>query len=191
MNRKHFLSSVLAATAVMPALAKPAGDEDHEKALIVPRYLKPGDTIGITSPAGYITLPEIQSAVQQMQNWGFTVKIGNTIGKRDFTFGGTDEESAADMQQMMDDDAIQAIMCARGGYGAVHIIDKLRFGKLATNPKWIIGFSDITVIHSHLNRNYNIATIHSKMCNSFPDDWSKAEPAQIETILSIKQALSG
>src|SRR3982751_1486973 len=135
MNRKHFLSSVLAATAVMPVLAKPAGDEDLEKALIVPRYLKPGDTIGITSPAGYITLPEIQSAVQQLQSWGFSVKIGATIGKRDFTFGGTDEERAADMQEMIDDAAVQAIMCARGGYGAVHIIDKLHFGKLVTHPK--------------------------------------------------------
>jgi len=191
MNRKHFLSSVAAAAAVVPALANRRDDGDAGKALIIPRYLQLGDTIGITSPAGYITLPEIQPAIQQMQNWGFTVRVGSTIGKRDFTFGGTDEERAADLQQMIDDDSVRAIMCARGGYGAVHIIDKLHFGKLVLHPKWIIGFSDITVIHAHLNRNYNIASIHSKMCNSFPDDWSKAEPAQIETILSIKQALLG
>ena len=117
--------------------------------------------------------------------------MGNTIGKRDFTFGGTDEERAADFQQMLDDDSIKAIMCARGGYGAVRVIDKLNFNRLQQHPKWIIGFSDITVIHAHLNRNYGVASIHSKMCNSFPDDWSKAEPAQVETILSIKQALLG
>jgi muramoyltetrapeptide carboxypeptidase len=191
MNRKHFLSSLVAAGAAVPALAKPLKNTDAEKALIIPRYLRPGDTIGITSPAGYITLPEIQPAIQQMESWGFSVKVGSTIGKRDFTFGGTDEERAADLQQMIDDDSIHAIMCARGGYGAVHIIDKLHFGKLVLHPKWIIGFSDITVIHAHLNRNYNIASIHSKMCNSFPDDWSKAEPVQIETILSIRQALLG
>ena len=126
-----------------------------------------------------------------MENWGFKIRIGDTVGKKDFTFGGTDEERAKDFQQMLDDDSIKAIMCARGGYGAVRIIDKFDFRKFATNPKWIIGFSDITVIHSHLNRNFGIASIHSKMCNSFPDDWSKAEPVQIETILSIKQALNG
>lgn len=191
MNRKHFLSSVLAAGAAIPALGAKRNDDETEHTLVIPRYLKAGDTIGITSCAGYITLPEIQPAMQQMQSWGFNIKVGNTIGKRDFTFGGTDEERAADFQQMLDDDSIKAIMCARGGYGAVRIIDKLNFNKLLLHPKWIIGFSDITVIHSHLNRNYGIASIHSKMCNSFPDDWSKAEPAQIETILSIKQALLG
>jgi muramoyltetrapeptide carboxypeptidase len=92
---------------------------------------------------------------------------------------------------MIDDPKVKAIMCARGGYGFVRIIEKLNFSKLQTHPKWIIGFSDITVLHCHLNRNFGIASIHSKMCNSFPDDWNKAEPIQIETILSIKQALTG
>ncbi len=192
MNRKYFLSSVMAAGAIVPVLgAVPNDDDDSAKPPVIPRYLKAGDVIGITSCAGYITLQDIQPAIQQMQSWGFNIKVGNTIGKRDFTFGGTDEERAADFQQMLDDDSIKAIMCARGGYGAVRIIDKLNFNKFVHRPKWIIGFSDITVIHSHLSRNYNIASVHSKMCNSFPDDWSKAEPSQIETILSIKQALLG
>ncbi len=180
------------ASLALPGLAnKGLPEEEPEKSLIIPPYLKPGDTIGITSPAGFITLPEVQPALQLMESWGFKVKLGNTIGRRDFTFGGTDDERAADFQDMLDDRDIKAIMCARGGYGAVRIIDKLHFDKLSLHPKWIIGFSDITVLHSHLNRNYGIATIHSKMCNSFPDDWSKAEPIQIECILSIKQALIG
>ncbi|HUP13696.1 MAG TPA: LD-carboxypeptidase, partial [Niastella sp.] len=158
---------------------------------VLPHYLKPGDTIGITCPAGFITLPEIQPAMVQMVEWGFNIRVGDTVGKKDFTLGGTDEERARDFQQMIDDPQIKAIMCARGGYGFVRIIDKLNFSKLETHPKWIIGFSDITVLHCHLNRNYGIASIHSKMCNSFPDDWNKAEPIQIETILSIKQALTG
>ncbi len=194
MNRKYFLSAALSAGAVVQALGQSyhtADVDDDAAALIVPRYLKEGDVIGITSCAGYITLEEIQPAIHQMQSWGFNIKIGNTIGKRDFTFGGTDEERAADFQALLDDVSVKAIMCARGGYGAVRIIDKLNFSRLALHPKWIIGFSDITVLHAHLNRNYGIASIHSKMCNSFPDDWSKAEPVQIETILSIKQALLG
>ncbi len=194
MNRKHFISSALAASVAIPAIAARTGnndDDDAENALIIPKYLKPGDTIGITSPAGYITLQDVQPAIQQMQSWGYTIKLGATIGRRDFTFGGTDAERAADFQQLLDDPSIKAIMCARGGYGAVRIIDQLNFTKLQQHPKWIIGFSDITVIHSHLNRNYGISSIHSKMCNSFPDDWSKAEPVQIETILSIRQALAG
>jgi muramoyltetrapeptide carboxypeptidase len=192
MNRKHFLSSFLAAALPFPGFsALVSSSENEAPAPILPRYLKPGDTIGITCPAGHITLPEIQPAMIQMVEWGFNIKVGDTVGKKDFTFGGTDEERARDFQQMIDDPKVKAIMCARGGYGFVRIIDKLNFAKLQTHPKWIIGFSDVTVLHCHLNRNYGIASIHSKMCNSFPDDWNKAEPIQIETILSIKQALTG
>ena len=192
MKRKKFLSSLLVAGAAIPALGKVNNDEEElDRRVIIPNYLKPGDTIGITSPAGYITLDDIKPAMLQMQSWGFNIKVGETIGKRDFSFGGTDEERARDFQQLMDDQEVKAIMCARGGYGVVRIIDKLNFAKFSSNPKWIIGFSDVTVLHSHLNRNYGIASIHSKMCNSFPNDWSKAEPIQIETIFSIKHALTG
>ncbi|WP_207514441.1 S66 peptidase family protein [Longitalea luteola] len=192
MNRKHFLSSFLVAGLPFPGFSALVNNDERESpAPILPRYLKPGDTIGITCPAGHITLPEIQPAMVQMVEWGFNIRVGDTVGKKDWTFGGTDEERAKDLQQMIDDPKIKAIMCARGGYGIVRIIDKLDLSKLVARPKWIIGFSDITVLHCHLNRNYGIASIHSKMCNSFPDDWTKAEPIQIETILSIKQALTG
>jgi len=194
MNRKRFLSSFLAPLAMAPVKGLRVfadGHEDDSLAAIRPRYLKPGDTIGITCPAGSITQQEIQPAMLQMIEWGFNIKVGDTVGKKDFTFGGTDEERVRDFQQMIDDPKVKAIMCARGGYGFVRIIDKINFTKLVAKPKWIIGFSDITVLHCHLNRNYGMATIHSKMCNSFPDDWNKAEPIQIETILSIKQALIG
>lgn len=190
MNRKNFVSSILAAGAVIPALGYSV-DEQPEAAGLIPAYLKAGDIVGITSPAGYITLKEIQPAIQQIESWGLKVKIGNTIGKRDFTFGGTDAERIADFQQLMDDPTVKAILSARGGYGFVRIVDELNFSKLKVQPKWMIGFSDITVLHSHLNRNFGIASIHSKMCNSFPDDWNKAEPIQIETILSIRDALTG
>ena len=193
MNRKYFLSSFIATASVLSGFKTLAGSVkwDENALFKIPPYLKNGDTIGVTSPAGFITLEQIQPAVLQMQHWGFNIKIGETIGKRDFTYCGTDEERLTDFQKMLDDPNIKAIMCARGGYGFVRIIDKLDFSLLRRRPKWIIGFSDITVLHCHLAKNYGIASIHSKMCNSFPDDWSKAEPIQIETILSIKNALIG
>lgn len=194
MKRKHFIQSFLPAGMLLHTNAIDLAFERKEEPaapLIIPHYLKDGDTVGITSPAGYITEKDIQPAVQQLQSWGFTVKIGTAIGKRDFTFGGTDAERAADFQQMINDPAIKAIMCARGGYGFVRIIDRLNFTSLKQHPKWIIGFSDITVLHNHLSKITGIASIHSKMCNSFPEDWSKAEPIQVETILSIRDALKG
>ena len=191
MKRRNFIETSAAALAAsyLPVLPElPATDEPE---FISPPVLKSGDIIGITAPAGYITHEEIQSAVKKMEGWGYKIKIGNTIDKRDFTFGGTDQERTSDLQQMLDDPKIKAVMCARGGYGAIRIIDKLDWEKFRTKPKWIIGFSDITIFHSHVNKNLGIASIHSKMCNSFPDDWSTAEPIQIETIESIQQALSG
>jgi muramoyltetrapeptide carboxypeptidase len=92
---------------------------------------------------------------------------------------------------MLDDPGISAILCARGGYGAIHILDQLDFVPLIQHPKWIIGFSDITVLLCHIHTNFNVASVHSKMCNSFPDDWAKAEPVQALSILSIRQALIG
>lgn len=190
MKRKDFLQSMLPAglllTDGLHINTEQWADDPYN-----PPYLKDGDTIGITSPAGYITEKEIEPAIQQIENWGLKVKIGSSIGKRDHTFGGTDDERRADFQQLIDDPTVKAILCARGGYGFVRIVDQLDFSKMKMHPKWMIGFSDITVLHSHLNRNFGIASIHSKMCNSFPDDWSKAEPIQVETILSIRDALKG
>lgn len=168
-----------------------SGEETPGAASLVPRYLKAGDVIGITAPAGYISAEEIQPAITLMESWGYKIIVGDTVGKKDFTFAGTDEERLKDFQQMLDDPKIKAIMCARGGYGVVRIIDKLKWEKFKAKPKWIIGFSDITVLHAHINRHFGIATLHSKMCNSFPNDWSKAEPIQVETIESIHKALSG
>lgn len=191
MNRKLFLSSLVTAGAATTSFKAWDSIPKPFKEIKIPPYLRTGDTIAITSPAGYITHEQIRPAVQLMESWGFKVRIGNTIGKRDFSLGGTDAERSADFQQMLDDPNVKAIMCARGGYGVVRIIDKLDFNRFGQNPKWIIGFSDITVFHCHLNRELNIASIHAKMCNSFPDDWTLAEPIQIETILSIKQVLTG
>lgn len=191
MKRKDFLSSVVPLAATFTSVAKGKVVLEPGKPVTIPPYLKTGDMIGICCPAGYITLEDIQPALLKLQEWGFTVKIGDSIGKRDFTFGGTDEERTKDFQQMLDDKMVKAILCARGGYGGVRIIDRIDFKRIKRSPKWIIGFSDATVFHSHINTNYRVASIHSKMCNSFPEDWSKAEPIQKETIESIRQCLAG
>ena len=193
MNRKNFIASVVTTGTALAAFGNTAGAAEaiYKGAIKIPSYLKPGDTIGISCPASDITVKEVEPAKQLMESWGFKVVLGDTVGKKDMTYGGTDEERLQDFQKMLDNPEIKAIMCARGGYGVVRIIDRINFTRFAKQPKWIIGFSDITVLHSHITRNFGVATLHSKMCNSFPEDWTKAEPIQIETINSIKQALMG
>ncbi|WP_316744780.1 LD-carboxypeptidase [Pedobacter antarcticus] len=193
MNRKYFLSSLLTAGAALTSVGSWATPvlTAKKSSVKVPPFLKPGDTIGICSPSGFISLADIGPSVQLIESWGYRVRVGSSPGQQDFIYGGTDLQRIKDLQQMLDDPELKAIMCARGGYGLVRIIDQLDFSRFKNNPKWIIGFSDITVLHCHINRNFNIATLHSKMCNSFPKDWTKAEPIQIETILSIRQALAG
>lgn len=174
----------------MPELAHAAQKGEDPDAKKIP-YLKPGATIGITSPAGTINPADIEPTLKKLAEWGFNTIVGDTIGKKDGTFGGTDEERRADFQRMLDDDKIDAVLCARGGYGFIRIIDNIDFEGFRKNPKWIIGFSDVTVLHAHINSNFGIPSIHSKMCNSFPEDWSKADAVQVETIESIRKALTG
>ena len=136
----------------------------------VPPYLKKGDCIGIVAPAGYMALEKMETCINTLQDWGYTVQLGNTTNSHsDNYFSGTDEERAADLQQMMDDKSIHAILCARVGYGMSRIIDDLSFKKFKKHPKWIIGFSDITVLHSHLFSRYGIASLHAPMAAAFTD----------------------
>ncbi|MDP4285077.1 MAG: LD-carboxypeptidase [Bacteroidota bacterium] len=136
---------------------------------IIPPYLKPGDTIGIVCPSGYMPAEKYQTCIKTLTGWGFKVIIGNTPGHQFHYFSGTDDERLADLQHMMDDKNINAIFCARGGYGMGRIIDRLNFKKFKQHPKWIIGFSDITVLHSHLYTNYKIAALHAPMAAAFND----------------------
>ena len=119
MKRKHFITSLIPLAVSMKLSAEKVssfgGDlEGANISPVIPRYLKTGDTIGITAPAGYITAEEIQPAITLMENWGYKIRIGDTIGKKDFTFAGTDEERLNDFQKMLDDPKVKAIMCARG-----------------------------------------------------------------------------
>jgi muramoyltetrapeptide carboxypeptidase len=155
--------------------------------MIIPPYLQKGDTIGLVCPAGFMPLEKIQTAINTLQQWGFKVIVGKTIGSGSQNyFSGSDAERLNDLQQMMDDKNIKAIMCARGGYGMGRIIDDLDFKKFKKSPKWIIGFSDITVLHSHLYTNYKIASLHAPMAAAFNDDGYKNEFVE-----SLHKALIG
>lgn len=136
-----------------------------------PPYLQPGDTIGIVCPAGYMALEKAAECIRVLQDeWGYKVKLGKTLGGDSATyFSGTDEERLADFQQMLDDDEVKAVLCGRGGYGMGRIIDGVNFKKFKKQPKWIIGFSDITVLHSHLYSNYYISSLHAPMAAAFND----------------------
>ena len=138
--------------------------------MIIPPYLQKGDTIGLVCPAGFMLMEKVQTAIDTLLQWGFKVKVGKTVGSGSQNyFSGSDAERLDDLQEMMDDKNIKAIMCARGGYGTGRIIDDLDFTKFNKNPKWIIGFSDITVLHSHLYTNYKIASLHAPMAAAFND----------------------
>jgi len=144
--------------------------------IIIPPYLKKGDTIGLICPAGFMPLEKVQTAIATLQHWGFTVKTGKTVGSASKNyFSGTDEVRCKELQDMMDDKNLKAIMCARGGYGMGRIIEELNFKKIQKNPKWIIGFSDITILHSHLFSQYKIASLHAPMAAAFNEEEYKNE----------------
>ncbi|MBK7561798.1 MAG: LD-carboxypeptidase [Chitinophagaceae bacterium] len=153
----------------------------------IPPYLQKGDTIGIVCPAGFMETEKVETCIRTIQDWGYGVKIGNTVGGNSQTyFSGTDEERLSDFQQMLDDDEVKAVLCGRGGYGMTRIIDQLDFKKFRKQPKWIIGYSDITVLHAHLYANYYISSLHAPMAGAFNE-----EGFRNEYVLSIKNALEG
>jgi muramoyltetrapeptide carboxypeptidase len=132
--------------------------------MITPTFLREGDAIGIVATARKVGEAEIAPAVKLLESWGYRVIPGQDLFREDRQFAGTDEERAADMQRMLDNPEIKAIMIARGGYGTMRIIDMLDFIGFDAHPKWIIGFSDVTVFHSHIHTNHNTETIHANMC---------------------------
>ena len=138
-----------------------------QKRMKIPPYLEKGDTVALVCTARKFSPEEAQPAIDLLQSWGLQVKLGKTIGLDSCQLGGTDTERAGDLQEMLDDDNIKAIWCARGGYGTVRIIDSLDFTKFKKHPKWIMGFSDVTVLHSHLNT-LGIASLHSIMPFTVP-----------------------
>ncbi len=151
--------------------------------MILPKYLKEKDTVAIISTARKISLEEIQPAIKLLESWNLKVKVGTTIGLEDNQFAGTDEERIEDFQNMLDDDEVKAIWCARGGYGTVRIIDALDFTKFKKQSKWIVGYSDVTVLHNYIN-NLGFETLHATMPINVPKN-------SIEALNSLKDAFFG
>ncbi len=151
--------------------------------MTTPAILQKGDTIAILATARKNVDDNLKPAIDLLHSWGLKVIIGNTIGLDDNQLAGTDEQRAADFQQQLDNPNIKGIWCVKGGYGTVRIIDLLDFTQFKQNPKWIIGFSDITVLHNHLNT-MGFKSIHGIMPISITR-------ASTESIESLKLALFG
>jgi muramoyltetrapeptide carboxypeptidase len=135
--------------------------------MIIPPYLRPGDTIGIVCPAGHMDRGRAEQCIETLRAWGFSVRTGRTLGHAYHYFSGTDAERLEDLQQMLDDPSVHAILCGRGGYGTSRIIDRLDFTRFEASPKWIIGFSDVTVLHAHLYSVLGTASLHAPMAGAF------------------------
>lgn len=137
--------------------------------MTTPPFLIRGDRVAIAAPARKITLDELQPAIQLLESWGLDVMLPEHLLDTDNQFAGTDETRATLLQGLLDDREVRAVFCARGGYGTVRIIDHLDFTAFVQCPKWIVGFSDITVLHSHVNRHCSIETLHATMPIDIPD----------------------
>jgi muramoyltetrapeptide carboxypeptidase len=138
--------------------------------MIIPPYIAPGDQIAIVAPARKITVEELSPALEQIRSWGFVPVLGKNVYEVHNQFAGTDEQRLADMQWALDDPEIKAVIAARGGYGCLRLIDRLDFSEFTKRPKWLVGYSDLTVFHSHINKTTNVATIHATMPINFHKD---------------------
>ncbi|MFD0940259.1 S66 peptidase family protein [Pedobacter boryungensis] len=148
-----------------------------------PPYLKKGDKIAIVCPAKKLP-SSIANGIAILKQWGLEVVIGKTVTGSYHQFSGTDEERAADLQQFLDDKSIKAIIAGRGGYGTIRIIDKLDFTAFNEHPKWLIGFSDITILLSHSLAELNTQSIHAQM----PYTFDESTPEALE---SLRKSLFG
>lgn len=146
--------------------------------------LRPGDKIAIIATARKISHPEIEMAVRVFESWGLQVVVGQTIGASYNYFAGDDALRLQDLQQMLDDDSIKAIICGRGGYGTTRIIDQVDFTRLRKHPKWLVGFSDVTALHSHIH-NLGLQSLHAIMPLLFPKEGAE------DSIETLRRALFG
>lgn len=137
--------------------------------LTTPPHLKKGDTVAIISPASFIQQEVLNNAASVIEHLGYRVKVGKNALKRNNQFAGTDSERLDDLQQMLDDENVRMILCARGGYGMIRLIDRLDFKQFVKSPKWIAGYSDITALQSHLYSVYSTESLHGIMPLNFAE----------------------
>jgi muramoyltetrapeptide carboxypeptidase len=154
--------------------------------MITPPYLQPGDTIAIVAPARKVSKDELKAGIQSLESWGLKVITAPNLYGECNQYSGTDAERISDLQLMLDHPSVKAIFAARGGYGTLRIIDYLNFETFCTNPKWIVGFSDVTVLHSHIHTQFGIETLHATMPFTFPVEGSDSEALE-----TLRKALFG
>lgn len=142
--------------------------------MIIPPFLKTGDRIRIVAPAGKISPEKIIPGIELLRQQGFEALIGEHVFGEHFQYSGSDRQRAVDLQQAFDDDDTKAIICARGGYGSVRLLEYLNFSELKNSPKWLVGFSDITVLHSVFHK-FEIASIHGAMPGFYIQNGQVAE----------------
>ncbi len=152
----------------------------------IPPYLKKGDLIGVTCSSSKMELAAAEYAAEVLRSWGFRVHLGITVGTSFHNFSAPDELRLEELQDMLDDPEIKAIVFGRGGYGMVCILDKLDFKKFRKHPKWLCGYSDVTILHAHIQERYGIATIHSVMCSGITKD-----TVEDPYVKSLEQVLKG
>ena len=150
--------------------------------MIQPPHLKKGDNIAITCPAKSLKIP-MTDAIKLLESWGLKVILGETVDAVFHQFSGTDELRAKDLQQFINDKNVKAIIAARGGYGCIRIVDNIDWTPLIKHPKWLIGFSDITVFHLQLQK-LGLQSLHGQMPSTIPDSSSQG-------IESLRKALFG
>ena len=154
-----------------------------QRKMVTPEFLQKGDTVAILATARKIDQATLEPAKLLLESWGLKVVIGRSIGKEENQLAGPDWLRATDFQEMLDNPSIKAIWAAKGGYGTVRIVDRIDFSKFKKKPKWIVGFSDVTVLHSHIN-NMGIETLHAMMAIS-------AKSATDDAKESLRKSLFG
>lgn len=151
---------------------------------IKPPALSKGDEIRLVTTARKITPEELQPALEIIREWGLKPTTGHNLFAEDRQFGGTDKQRAEDLQNALNDNNVKAILCVRGGYGTVRIIDQLDFSAFQKHPKWVAGYSDVTALHNHLHRHIGACSLHSTM----PINFSTNTPQALQ---SLRDALTG
>lgn len=151
--------------------------------MIIPSKLQKGDSVTLISTARKIEVEQLDYALHILQSWGLKVELGKHLLNSFNQFSGTDDERAFDLQQAINDPKCKAILCFRGGYGSVRILEKVDFSPLLSSPKWIVGYSDVTAIHNTLYK-FDIASLHATM----PVNYKLNTP---EALFTLKMALFG
>lgn len=151
--------------------------------MIVPPYLQKGDAVALVAVSGKINPSQIKNTFQVLENWGLEPVEGKSLKNTHYEFAGTDTQRVTDINSAIENPTIKAIICFRGGYGAVRILEQINYEALQQDPKWICGYSDVTALHNAL-ANTNIASVHSAMPVNF-------QTATSEALLSLKNALMG